>query len=78
LKLFMVTILLACGLLVMIISLDLIMGEKFPGIIWKAVNPFRVMEPAEYLIVFLFFFFFFSRKMWLFLKKRESSNSSSD
>jgi len=78
LKLFMVTILLACGLLVMIISLDLIMGVKFPGIIWKAVNPFRVMEPAEYLIIFLFFFLFLSRKMWLFLKKRESSNSPSN
>ncbi|WHY79685.1 hypothetical protein QNH20_11285 [Neobacillus sp. WH10] len=77
-KLFMVTILLAGGLLMMIISMDMIMGVKFPEIIWKAVNPFRVMESAEYLILFLLFFLFLSRRMWLFLKKRDNSNSSSN
>ncbi|ETI67722.1 hypothetical protein BAVI_16182 [Neobacillus vireti LMG 21834] len=74
-KLFIVTISLALALLCLIIGLDILMGIPKRGIIWKAITPFRVMEPAEYIIVTLFFLFFFIKAIMSFLKKRKSSST---
>ncbi|MEH7417550.1 hypothetical protein V7266_19985, partial [Neobacillus drentensis] len=70
-KSLMIVCLLAGGMLGLIILLDFIMGTPPNLLIWKAINPFRVMEPAEYVIVFLFALFFCIRLLRSFLKKKK-------
>lgn len=77
-KLFFVMVLLAISLFGLIISLDLIIGVKFQGIIAKALNPFRVMETAEYIILLFFFLFFVIDLIGVFLNKKRDANSSSN
>jgi hypothetical protein len=76
LKLFFVTILLAGFSTILIISLDLLMGISFTGIIWKAINPFRVMEAAEYIIILLFVLFFFIDTFGSYLNKKKGNSSN--
>jgi hypothetical protein len=53
------------------------MGIDISGIIWKAINPFKVMEPAEYVIIFLFLLFFVIDTFGGYLnKKKEKQNPS--
>lgn len=66
------------GLLSLIILIDLIMGTSPSRVLWKALNPFRVMEPAEYVIVLLFSLFFCLRLLQAFLKKRRQRDSQSN
>ncbi|MFB5195774.1 hypothetical protein ACE198_12730 [Neobacillus sp. KR4-4] len=76
-KIFFVTCLLATFSVILIVSLDLLMGIGFSGIIWKAINPFKVMEPAEYVIIFLFLLFFVIDTFSGYLnKKKEKQNPS--
>jgi len=72
----MVVFILAGGMLGLIILLDFIMGTEPKLLIWKALNPFRVMEPAEYVIVFLFALFFCIRMVKSFLKKMRKQHES--
>jgi hypothetical protein len=58
-KLLFVTFLLATGLISFFIAMDLLMGTSFFKLIWNAINPFRVMEIAEYVILFIFVFILF-------------------
>ncbi len=58
------------------ILLDLQMGIVKRGIIWKVINPFRVMETAEYIIILLFLLFFIIGSVGSYLKKRLSNQSS--
>jgi hypothetical protein len=76
LKILFVTTLLAVGSLILIISLDLLMGVSTSGIIWKAINPFRVMEAAEYIIVLLFLLFFVIDSFGAYLNKKKGNSSN--
>ena len=77
LKIFFVSGLLAAFSVILIVSLDLLMGINISGIIWKAINPFKVMEPAEYVIIFLFLLFFVIDTFGGYLnKKKEKQNPS--
>jgi hypothetical protein len=75
-KAIMVVFILAGGMLSLIILIDFIMGTEPKLLIWKALNPFRVMEPAEYVIVFLFALFFCIRLVRSFLKKKKKQSES--
>ncbi|MBT2658200.1 hypothetical protein J7E81_23655 [Bacillus sp. ISL-18] len=75
-KAIMVVFILAGGMLGLIILLDFIMGTEPRLLIWKALNPFRVMEPAEFVIVFLFALFFGIRLVQSFLKKMRKQRES--
>ena len=78
LKLFLVTILLTFILLSMIISLDLLMGTNPKGVILKAMNPYMVMEPAEFIIVLLFILFFILKSVSSYFKNKKKENPSSN
>lgn len=73
-KLFLVSMLLAVGLFSVIIALDLLMGISPKGIIIKAINPFRVMEKAEYFILFLFFLVYIFDIIGGYLNKKHENN----
>ncbi len=77
-KIFFVTCLLAIASTILIISLDLLMGVHASGIIWKAINPFRVMEPAEYIIILLFIMFYFINTFGAYLKKKKEKENPSN
>ncbi|MFJ7726490.1 hypothetical protein ACIQXV_10020 [Neobacillus sp. NPDC097160] len=73
-KQFFVATLLAIGMFALMILLDLLIGTTPKGIIWKTINPFRVMEPAEYIIVILFILFFLGQSLTSFLKKKKQQS----
>ncbi|MFZ7944662.1 MULTISPECIES: hypothetical protein [Bacillaceae] len=73
-KQFFVALLLAVGMLSLMIFLDLLMGITAKGIFWKTINPFRVMEPAEYVIVIFFITIFLLKSMFSYIKKKQQSN----
>jgi hypothetical protein len=75
-KVIMVVFILAGGLLGLIILLDFLMGTKPNLLIGKALDPFRVMEPAEYVIILLFGLFFCIRLLQSFLKKKKKQPES--
>ncbi|MDQ1146364.1 hypothetical protein QE429_003191 [Bacillus sp. SORGH_AS 510] len=50
LKQLLVSFLIAGGLMGMISFLDVLLGTEPRKLIWKAINPFKVMEAAEYMI----------------------------
>jgi hypothetical protein len=76
LKIFLVSMLLAVSSTLLIIALDLGMGISMTGIIWKAINPFRVMEAAEYIIILLFVLFFFIDSFSAYLNKKKGNTSN--
>lgn len=73
-KLFLVSMLLAVGLFSVIIVLDLLMCISPKGIILKATNPFRVMEKAEYFILFLFLLVYIFDIIGGYLNKKQENN----
>ena len=75
-KAILVVCILAGGMLGLIILLDFIMGTAPDMLITKALNPFRVMESAEYVIVLIFALFFGIRLLRSYLKKRKAENGS--
>jgi hypothetical protein len=75
-KIIIVTALLAICSASLIISLDLVMGESISGIFWKAINPFRVMEAAEYIIILLFILFFIFQTISEYIKKKKEDTSN--
>ncbi|MDN3015279.1 hypothetical protein PH210_03540 [Paenibacillus sp. BSR1-1] len=77
-KIILVTGLLAALLITLIIALDMIMGAGLPGVIWKAINPFKVMEPAEYIILILSILFFLIASFGGYLNKKRQSNPPSN
>ncbi|MBO0961837.1 hypothetical protein J1P26_19205 [Neobacillus sp. MM2021_6] len=77
-KQFFVATLLAFGMFFLMIFLDLKMGVTPNGVIWKTINPFRVMEPAEYIIVILFILFFLLQALLSFIKKKRQSSPPSN
>jgi hypothetical protein len=52
------------------------MGENTSGIIWRTINPFRVMETAEYIIVILFILFFVIDSIGAFLNRKKGNSSN--
>ncbi|NHM32051.1 hypothetical protein [Neobacillus terrae] len=78
-KILLVTFLLAGTLLLLIMSLDLIMGASLLEVFAKAANPFRLMEPTEYAVVFLFIISLgiYLLKTYFFKKKDEDNSSKS-
>jgi len=78
LKQFFVTFLLAFGMLSLMILIDLKMGTPPHGIIWKTINPFRVMEPVEYIIVILYILIFLFHSLLSYLKKKRQNNPPSN
>jgi hypothetical protein len=75
-KEFIVVLTLAGGLLFLIIFLDFIMGTSPHGLVWKALNPFRVMEAAEYLIVLLFVLIFIIKTLRSYIKMKRQGQSN--
>ena len=61
-----------------IFSLDLFSGVSIQGLISKTLNPFRVMEPAEYIIIILFALFFLIDIIGSYLNKNKENNPSSN
>lgn len=77
LKLFFITILLAVCLLSLIIVMDYWTGLAHQDdFIWKAINPFRVMEPAEYIIILFFIFIFIKNSILSFIKRKKQKSSN--
>ncbi|MDR4946885.1 hypothetical protein [Neobacillus cucumis] len=74
-KAMFVIFILAGGMLGLIIFLDILLGTEPKRLFGKALNPFRVMEPAEYVIVFFFAFFLAVSLVKSFLKKRKKQNN---
>lgn len=72
-KIIIVTALLAICCASLIIFLDLVMGASFSGIIWKAINPFRVMEAAEYIIIILFILYFIFNAISALINKKKDN-----
>ncbi|WP_342430817.1 hypothetical protein [Neobacillus sp. FSL H8-0543] len=68
--------LLAVSLVSLIVLIDLIMGHNFSGVIKKGLNPFQVMEPGEYVIVFLFVFYIVIKTVYSTVKKKYTENSN--
>ncbi|OIK14168.1 hypothetical protein BIV60_12400 [Bacillus sp. MUM 116] len=77
-KLFFVIILLAAFSFSLIIGIDILMGLDNNGVIKKALNPFRVMEPAEYIILIFFIFFFLINVLRDYLNKNKGNNPTSN
>jgi hypothetical protein len=71
LKLLFVTLLLAFALFALIIMIDLFMGTKISYLITKESNPFQVMEPAEFTMLYLLLFCTVAFAIFSFLKKRK-------
>ena len=76
-KIFFVTVLITLTLAMLIISIDMVMGTKLSGIVTKELNPFRVMEPAENIIILLFILYFSIKSVVNFFKKRNENTKSS-
>lgn len=76
-KIFFATVLITLTLAMLIISVDMVMGTKFSGIVTKELNPFRVMEPAENIIILLFILYFFIKSVVYYFKKRNENTKSS-
>lgn len=76
-KIFFATVFIALTLAMLIISIDMIMGTKFSGVVTKELNPFRVMEPAEKIIILLFILYFSIKSVVNFFKKRNENTKSS-
>lgn len=76
-KILLASVLITLTLVMLIISIDMIMGTKFSGIVTKELNPFRVMEPAENIIILLFILYFFIKSVVNFFKKRNENTKSS-
>jgi hypothetical protein len=74
-KLILVTTLLSFGLFSVIIAMDFIMGLTEKNIIATALNPFKVMEPNEYFILFLLFLVFIIDMIGFYLNKKRQSPS---
>jgi hypothetical protein len=71
----LIAIMLMAGMLFGIIfSLDVIGGASLKGLVWKSINPLRVMEPAEYIIIFLFLFFFCIDILGSYLNSKKNKN----
>ncbi|WP_160718996.1 hypothetical protein [Bacillus sp. USDA818B3_A] len=77
-KAILVVFTVAGGMLTLIILIDFIMGTDPSTLLWKALNPFRVMEAAEYIIIFLFALMFSLKLLQAFLKKRRQRNSEAN
>jgi uncharacterized membrane protein YwaF len=71
LKILFVTFLLAFALFALIIMIDLFMGTKISYLIKKESNPFQVMEPAEFAMLYLFLFGIVGFALFSFFKKRK-------
>jgi hypothetical protein len=52
-KLLFVILLLSTTLFSLIVTIDLFMGTKINYLLIKEMNPFQVMEPAEYALIFI-------------------------
>lgn len=76
-KVLFTTILIAIFLFSLIILLDLIMGFSIKEVLWKAWDPFRVMDPAETAIIFLMVTLYALRTVVNFIKKKKNKNQTS-
>lgn len=74
-KVLFATLILAGGLFGLILSFDLLMGVDRKGIIWKAINPYRVMEPAEYVITLIFILSFAIQAFKAHMKNKKKSQT---
>lgn len=68
----------AAGLLGMISFLDLLLGTEPQKLIWKAINPFKVMEAAEYIIIVFFSIAFLIKALRYYINKKKQSNQPSN
>jgi uncharacterized membrane protein len=72
----LVSIVISIGMLGMIMFMDLIMGTNPNQVFLKALNPFRVMEAAEYMIIFLFVTLFMIKMVGAYIRKKRNNSES--
>jgi uncharacterized membrane protein YwaF len=73
-KILFVTFLLASTLFSLIVTIDLFMGTKINYLFIKETNPFQVMEPAEYALIFILATSVLVTAVISFLKKRKKKS----
>ncbi|MCU9612306.1 hypothetical protein OEV98_01855 [Caldibacillus lycopersici] len=64
-----VILVIVMALVFLLIGIDLVMGYRIQDTIYTAINPFRVMELPELVLLFLFILFFIIRLLSSFFKK---------
>lgn len=72
----MVTLLLAASVFLLLSGLDLILGIKLSQILAKEMNPFRVMDPTEYVLLILLALFLAIQIFNSIRKKKQKGNAS--
>ncbi|WP_462409713.1 hypothetical protein [Neobacillus sp. Marseille-QA0830] len=75
-KILLVSVILAGGLLSFIMYLDILMGVEPSKLVLKALDPFRVIEPAELVIIFIFTGSFLMESLYTFIKKRKRKSAN--
>jgi high-affinity nickel permease len=78
LKQILVSFVIAAGLMGMIAFLDLVMGTEPRKLLWKAINPFKVMEAAEYIIIVFFSVSIMIKALRYYIKKKKSNQPSNN
>ncbi len=76
LKLLLVSSLLTVSLLLLVVIIDLLMGIHLSEVMKEAINPFRVMEPGEYVVVILFILYIVIKSVYSILKKKYAETSN--
>jgi len=55
------------------LGIDIVQGFDVSQALYNAVSPFRVMEVAEFFVLFFLLFLFLAESTYLFIKKRNQS-----
>lgn len=59
------------------LSIDIIQGNDFSQALYKAINPFRVMEVSELFVLFLLLSLFVVESLYLYIKKKSKATNQS-
>ncbi|MCQ9284153.1 hypothetical protein NQ129_20425 [Priestia aryabhattai] len=60
------------------LSIDIIIqGNDFSQALYKAINPFRVMEVSELFVLFLLLSLFVVESLYLYIKKKSKATNQS-
>jgi hypothetical protein len=70
-KIIGVSLLMTGCLMGLSLGIDILQGADVFQALYKAVNPFRVMEVVELFVLFFLLFLFFAESAYIFIKKRK-------
>ncbi len=59
------------------LSIDIIQGSGFSQALYKAINPFRVMEVSELFVLFFLLSLFVAESLYLYIKKKSKATNQS-